>query len=767
MSNSNIAVLRSGVRFQGRYRVVSRLKAGGMGAVYEVVDERTETTRALKIMLPGVVEDPEMRARFALEARVTGAIESDHLVRTLDAGIDEETGIPFLVMERLRGRDLATALEQVGALPAGDVVTYLFQAALALEKTHAAGIVHRDLKPDNLFCTRRDDGSPCIKLLDFGIAKIVSRSSQAVQTQALGTPLYMAPEQVRVGARSRVGPRADLYALGHIAYTLLVGVAYWSEELEASDSLLALLAEITRGVAELPSARAVRRGSALPQTFDAWFLKATAVRPEDRFEGALAQVTALAEALDVPLPRSSMPPSSAPAPSARIGPRSLRRADVHAETLPAVLADAARPSRSPGGAIDPAGAEISPPSETRSAPAGADSSPIQPSGAGLKTPADRRSPEPALHPGASSQDTPSVHVVGPRKRGPQVFLGAGVLAVLLALFALTVLALREPSSPEQVSAVSIPYGPRDRDKPGPQPLRLGLSDWPGHAPFYGAAKVGYFQPTPVEIKGFSSNFDRNRAFAQGRLDVLATPLFDALKIADEGVPLKVILLFDYSSGGDGIVARKEIAAVRELKGKRVSAEAGSITHFVLLAALARSGLGEGDIELVNLSVVEATQAFAQGKLDAATLWDPHLSQRAAGPGAHKLFTSKEIPGEVIDVLIVHARLAEERPKEIASLVSGWQRALEAWRARPAVMGATMAAEMNRKPEGLRADLEGMELLDIAKNRELFEASAGGPSIWRSYAATVDFMTRHKLLKGAAPDPRDILDPRFIEQVAAK
>lgn len=208
MSDSNVAALRPGVRFHGRYRVVSRLKAGGMGAVYEVVDERTETARALKIMLPGVVEEPEMRARFALEARVTGSIESDHLVRTLDAGIDEETGIPFLVMERLRGKDLATALEELSTIPAADVVTYLYQAALALEKTYAAGIIHRDLKPDNLFCTRRDDGSPCIKILDFGIAKIASRSSQAVQTKALGTPLYMAPEQVRVGARSRVGPRA-------------------------------------------------------------------------------------------------------------------------------------------------------------------------------------------------------------------------------------------------------------------------------------------------------------------------------------------------------------------------------------------------------------------------------------------------------------------------------------------------------------------------------------------------------------------------------
>jgi NitT/TauT family transport system substrate-binding protein len=297
----------------------------------------------------------------------------------------------------------------------------------------------------------------------------------------------------------------------------------------------------------------------------------------------------------------------------------------------------------------------------------------------------------------------------------------------------------------------------------PRPILLGLSDWPGHAPFYAAAKLGLYAPVQVEVKGFSSNFDRNRAFVQRRLDVLATPLFDALRIADEGVPLKVVLLFDYSSGGDGIVTRKEIAAVRDLKGKKVSAELGAITHFVLLSALGRAGLAESDVEIVNLSVPEAATAFAQGKLDAATLWDPHLSKQASAEGAHRLFTSKEIPGQVIDVLVVHKEIAEERPDEVRRIVQGWEQALAAWKARPAELEAMMAAEMNRKPEELRVDFSGLELLNVAKNRELF---ALGPederSIWRVYSATVEFMRRHQLLKHPAPGAKEILDPSFLE-----
>lgn len=305
------------------------------------------------------------------------------------------------------------------------------------------------------------------------------------------------------------------------------------------------------------------------------------------------------------------------------------------------------------------------------------------------------------------------------------------------------------------------------DAAKPVPLRLGLSDWPGHAPFYGAAKLGNFGRTPVEIKGFSSNFDRNRAFAQGRLDVLATPLFDALRIADEGVPLKIVLLFDYSSGGDGIVARREIPNVAGLRGKRVSAELGAITHFVLLSALQKAGLTEADVQIVNLSVPEAADAFGRGKLDAATLWDPHLSRQAASDDAHKIFTSKEIPGQVIDVLVVHKAIADERSQDVTNIIRGWEQTLAAWRARPAEIEAVMAQESNRTPEGLRLDFAGMELLDLAKNRELFAPSAADQSVWTSYEATVRFMVHHQLLKRAAPDAKQILEPRFIEQARAR
>jgi serine/threonine protein kinase len=282
-----------------------------MGAVYEVLDERTRHHRALKAMLPLLIEDSAMRARFELEARITGGVESDHLVNVLDAGVDDDTGIPFIVMEMLRGESLGALLKRARRLSALEVITYLYQAALALEKTHVAGIVHRDLKPENLFLTRRDDGTPCLKILDFGIAKLVAQTLPAVDTRPMmGTPFYMSPEQAKNDRR--IDGRADVYALGHIAYTLLAGEPYWQETFLLHGSPYLLVSEILKGTPEPASERMARRGGPLlPAAFDAWFTRATAPQPDARFPRAIDAVLALADVLE------AGPPSAWPQPLVR------------------------------------------------------------------------------------------------------------------------------------------------------------------------------------------------------------------------------------------------------------------------------------------------------------------------------------------------------------------------------------------------------------------------------------------------------------------
>ncbi len=294
----NQTTLSIGAEFHGRYRVVRPIKAGGMGAVYEVVDTRSDRHRALKVLLPALVQDQNLRAKFEAEAKITSAIESEHLVEVFDAGVDDTTGVPFIVMELLRGDDL-DAVTRRGPLAPAVVLTVLAQVALALEKTHALGIVHRDLKPENLFLTYRDDGSPRARIMDFGIAKVVA-SASATASRLIGTPLYMAPEQVQ--ATSRVGPSVDLYALGQIAFTLLTGKSYWNEEVTKLD-VVPFLVHTSRGATIPASKRAAASGVLLPPAFDAWFARATAVDPRERFATAREMIAALTAAI----PRTTGP----------------------------------------------------------------------------------------------------------------------------------------------------------------------------------------------------------------------------------------------------------------------------------------------------------------------------------------------------------------------------------------------------------------------------------------------------------------------------
>ncbi|MRG97629.1 serine/threonine-protein kinase [Polyangium spumosum] len=291
--NPQAGDLQPGLVIQGRYRVEKLIGRGGMGAVYAVRHTNTGEICALKLLHPSVANNPGAVERFRTEARAPVSIGSEHVVRVIDADVAPEIGgVPFIVMELLKGRDLGSELKQRGALPAGEVVVYLKQVARVLDKAHALGIVHRDLKPANLIVTQREDGTPLVKILDFGIAKLVDQSDAKELTQdgaIFGTPWYMSPEQAR-GQASKVGPAADLWALGLIAYRLLTGKNYWSAE-----GMAALIGQILYEPMVPPSTMAPHLGP----RFDAWFAKACAREVEHRFTNAVEQTQALAMALGV------------------------------------------------------------------------------------------------------------------------------------------------------------------------------------------------------------------------------------------------------------------------------------------------------------------------------------------------------------------------------------------------------------------------------------------------------------------------------------
>jgi len=221
-SEEDIAPVRAGDVLARKYRVERVLGVGGMGVVVAATHLQLSQRVALKFLLPDALANPEVVARFAREARAAAQIRSEHVARVLDVG-ELDSGLPYMVMEFLEGRDLAQELEAQGVLGVEEAVTHVLHACEAIAEAHAAGIVHRDLKPANLFLARRADGSICIKVLDFGISKSpIGVEGDLTKTQGvLGSPLYMSPEQMT--ASRTVDVRTDVWALGIILYESLTG----------------------------------------------------------------------------------------------------------------------------------------------------------------------------------------------------------------------------------------------------------------------------------------------------------------------------------------------------------------------------------------------------------------------------------------------------------------------------------------------------------------------------------------------------------------
>jgi tRNA A-37 threonylcarbamoyl transferase component Bud32 len=209
----------------GKFRIERVLGQGGMGVVVAATHIQLDERVALKFLLPEALSNPEAVARFAREARAAVKIKSEHVARVSDVGT-LESGSPYMVMEYLEGRDLADWVRHSGAMRIPDAVEFVLQACEAIAEAHALGIVHRDLKPANLFVTQRVDGSPCIKVLDFGISKLTSPGSNSDMgmtrtTAVMGSPLYMSPEQM--SSTRNVDARTDIWALGIILYEVLTG----------------------------------------------------------------------------------------------------------------------------------------------------------------------------------------------------------------------------------------------------------------------------------------------------------------------------------------------------------------------------------------------------------------------------------------------------------------------------------------------------------------------------------------------------------------
>ena len=264
----------------GSFRLGSVIGRGAMGEVYEAVRLDTKEEAAVKLIHPQLLAERDIVDRFLREAEVTSSLSCPNVVRVIEAS-GGDAPIPYLAMERLHGEDLATYLRDNKRMAMRKLLSMLRQVGIGLDAAHAAGVVHRDLKPRNLFCSRARGTDDVWKILDFGVSKLDSGEGTLTRGQLIGTPAYMAPEQARA---QPVGPRADIFALGVIAYRALTGMPAFS-----GDTNVEILFRVSHSMPTRPSDLAK-----LPEEIDLVIAIALAKDPDDRF----ASAAHLAQALD-------------------------------------------------------------------------------------------------------------------------------------------------------------------------------------------------------------------------------------------------------------------------------------------------------------------------------------------------------------------------------------------------------------------------------------------------------------------------------------
>lgn len=294
--------------------------------------------------------------------------------------------------------------------------------------------------------------------------------------------------------------------------------------------------------------------------------------------------------------------------------------------------------------------------------------------------------------------------------------------------------------------------------PPTPPLQVGSNHWAGYEGLYYARELGMLDPRQVRLLEFSSTQEALRAFRNGALDAVAVTLDEALLLAEQEQEPRIVMVMDVSSGGDVLLAKPGMASLADLKGRRIGLETTTLGAYMLARVLAKAGLAAGDVQVVHVSVDHHLEAYRSGEVDAVITFDPVRSQLLKA-GARELFSSREIPGEIVDVLVVRRALLEPRKKAFCHLLDGYFAALTELHKAPGRAAATLAGPEGISPEELAAAWQLMQMPGKAEGLAMLQAGQGG--LGAALGTLEAVMLANRLL--ARPiDERALLAPQLLQ-----
>jgi len=296
-------------------------------------------------------------------------------------------------------------------------------------------------------------------------------------------------------------------------------------------------------------------------------------------------------------------------------------------------------------------------------------------------------------------------------------------------------------------------------------ITYGWNAWPGNLPYIIAYEQGFFKEQGLDVKfvketGYGAMLNN---FISGQTDFSGIALIDVAEKVSKGNNLKVILAHDYSNGADGIVAKKEIKSISELKAKKVAIEIGTLGEYLLYDALKKYKLTLADITEINLSAQDAAQAFIRGEVDAAVTYEPDFSQAVNQGSGWRLYTSTDSPGLIIDVLAFKSDFVAQNPLKVAAVTRAYFKAMDFISANPEAAYEIGAKYFEITPSEFKDQLSGLKLLNLDDNLNLMAYGNGSDSLHGLIHQAYNFL-KEKGIVLTPVDSTEIVEPKFIREL---
>lgn len=297
--------------------------------------------------------------------------------------------------------------------------------------------------------------------------------------------------------------------------------------------------------------------------------------------------------------------------------------------------------------------------------------------------------------------------------------------------------------------------------PAREPIRIAISAWAGVEPAELAAQLGLYEKRGVDVEmvRFSAYSDSLEALRDGNVDAGMHTLDDSLRNMAVGSDVRVVLLTDYSFGGDGLVAKAGIESLADLGGSRIGVELGTVGHLSVLKILEKGGISIDEVTLISIPAWEIQQAMINGDIDAGVTWEPYLTETAQLIDGKVLITSRDYPETIITTMTFDAQIVEEREKDVQAVVAAYFEAVEYIKQNPQQAFEIMGAAEGVDAEEFASHVDGIKYLDLSANAELFGADSNG----RIYSATQeisDFLFANNVIQNS-PDVHIMLESLFV------